>query len=460
MSIRITDLPQAEALDGSELLAVVQNGITKKSSANFLAQENAVRELVIQGQQVLAQTVIVRDETGVIRDATGVIRDDTQDINDATDQVFLNTQAVFLDFQRDYLGAKALAPTVDNEGNPLQVGAIYWNTALEAMFVWDGLAWQAFSSAVASVNGRTGEVIGLGEISGDLTQFAVTSAGDLVLIGIEPTGTADSAVAAHVALADPHTQYTTTAAAAAAAPVQSVAGRTGAVVLAVADVTNAVPDARTLTAGEGLTGGGTLAADRTVDLGVPSTLTTVTTNATTATSHTHAVTFPVTSVASKTGAVTLAVADVANAVPDSRTISAGSGLTGGGDLVANRSITLGTPSTLTTATLNAITATSHTHEVTFPVTSVASKTGAVTLTNADVGLSNVTNVAQVNKAGDTMTGALTAPKFIPNGTSVAGNGMYLPAANTLGFSTDGVERMRVDAAGLFTFTGTIDCGTL
>jgi hypothetical protein len=46
--------------------------------------------------------------------------------------------------------------------------------------------------------------------------------------------------------------------------------------------------ATTMTAGNGLTGGGTLAAARTFTLGTPSTLTGATTNAVTATSHTHA----------------------------------------------------------------------------------------------------------------------------------------------------------------------------
>jgi hypothetical protein len=48
--------------------------------------------------------------------------------------------------------------------------------------------------------------------------------------------------------------------------VQSVAGRTGVVTLTVADVSGAAASARTITAGTGLTGGGTLAADRTVGL--------------------------------------------------------------------------------------------------------------------------------------------------------------------------------------------------
>jgi hypothetical protein len=55
-------------------------------------------------------------------------------------------------------------------------------------------------------------------------------------IGADPAGTAASAMSAHLAAADPHAQYTTPSEAAAAAPVQSVAGRTGAVTLVPSDV--------------------------------------------------------------------------------------------------------------------------------------------------------------------------------------------------------------------------------
>lgn len=46
-----------------------------------------------------------------------------------------------------------------------------------------------------------------------------------------------------------------------------------------------------------------------------------------------------------------------------RTITAGDGLTGGGDLSADRALALGTPGTLSGSTPNAVTATSHTHAV-------------------------------------------------------------------------------------------------
>lgn len=45
------------------------------------------------------------------------------------------------------------------------------------------------------------------------------------------------------------------------------------------------------------------------------------------------------------------------------------------------------------------------------------------------------------------TGTATATKFVPTGGSATGNGMYLPAANTVAFSTNDTERMRISSAG-------------
>lgn len=68
------------------------------------------------------------------------------------------------------------------------------------------------------------------------TEAEVTTA----LAGKEATGVAASLLSAHTGATDPHPQYTTSSEAAAAAPVQSVAGKTGDVTLAVEDVSGAV----------------------------------------------------------------------------------------------------------------------------------------------------------------------------------------------------------------------------
>jgi len=55
----------------------------------------------------------------------------------------INAENAFLEFNALYLGAFAVAPTVDNEGDPLQVGALYWNSVSSEIFVWNGLVWVA-----------------------------------------------------------------------------------------------------------------------------------------------------------------------------------------------------------------------------------------------------------------------------------------------------------------------------
>lgn len=57
-----------------------------------------------------------------------------------------------------------------------------------------------------------------------------------------------------------------------------------------------------------------------------------------------------------------------SAVRADRTISAGNGLTGGGNLTANRSLALGTPSSITGSSTNSVTSSSHTHALVLPST--------------------------------------------------------------------------------------------
>lgn len=64
------------------------------------------------------------------------------------------------------------------------------------------------------------------------------------------------------------------------------------------------------------------------------------------------------------------------AVPTGRVITAGNGLTGGGDLSANRTLTLGTPSNITNSTTNSVTTTSHTHALGFTAAEVYLGTNA------------------------------------------------------------------------------------
>jgi len=56
-------------------------------------------------------------------------------------------EASYDSFDDRYLGAKSSAPSVDNDGNALLTGALYWNTSSNLMFVWSGSAWGSISSS-------------------------------------------------------------------------------------------------------------------------------------------------------------------------------------------------------------------------------------------------------------------------------------------------------------------------
>jgi hypothetical protein len=49
--------------------------------------------------------------------------------------------AVYDQFDDRYLGDKATPPTLDNDGNTLLTGSLYWDTSSDAMLAYNGSAW-------------------------------------------------------------------------------------------------------------------------------------------------------------------------------------------------------------------------------------------------------------------------------------------------------------------------------
>jgi hypothetical protein len=55
-------------------------------------------------------------------------------------------EAAYDNFDDRYLGSKSTPPTLDNDGNALITGAIYWNSVTNAMYAWTGTEWGSISS--------------------------------------------------------------------------------------------------------------------------------------------------------------------------------------------------------------------------------------------------------------------------------------------------------------------------
>jgi hypothetical protein len=97
-------------------------------------------------------------------------------------------------FDDRYLGQKASAPTVDNDGDALVAGALYFNTTSDEMKVYDGSQWL---NAYASLSGA---LLATNNLS-DLTN-AATARTNLGLGTAATTASTDYATAAQGALAD------------------------------------------------------------------------------------------------------------------------------------------------------------------------------------------------------------------------------------------------------------------
>ena len=80
-------------------------------------------------------------------------------------------------FDDRYLGAKSSAPTVDNDGDALLVGSLYFNTTTNIMNVRSsGGSWQSAGSSVNGTSSREDYVVGTssGSYNGSTTTFPAT----------------------------------------------------------------------------------------------------------------------------------------------------------------------------------------------------------------------------------------------------------------------------------------------
>jgi hypothetical protein len=95
--------------------------------------------------------------------------------------------SAFDSFDDRYLGAFVSAPTEDNDGDPLIVGALYWSTPQGEMFSWNGSSWAPLvehNIAVVALLDGNGSPLGTGEkgdiqVPFDCTINAVTLLADV-----------------------------------------------------------------------------------------------------------------------------------------------------------------------------------------------------------------------------------------------------------------------------------------
>jgi hypothetical protein len=65
--------------------------------------------------------------------------------------------AAYDSFDDRYLGVKTVDPLLDNDNMPLLIGALYWNTTISKMMVWDGIVWESILStdSISTLTNKT-----------------------------------------------------------------------------------------------------------------------------------------------------------------------------------------------------------------------------------------------------------------------------------------------------------------
>ena len=144
----------AAATSASSASTSASSALTSANSAEASAITAAASVATIAGYATTASNSASAAATSATSAATSASSADTSATAAATSAASAATSASsaaasFDSFDDRYLGAKSTPPTVDNDGNPLLTGALYWNTVDNAMYVWSGTAWGGISSTAA-----------------------------------------------------------------------------------------------------------------------------------------------------------------------------------------------------------------------------------------------------------------------------------------------------------------------
>jgi hypothetical protein len=121
---------------------------TLKEIADAISSGGSFESTVVlkSGSTMTGNLTLAGAPTSNLHAATKLYVDDVAGSATAAAASAAAAATTYDNFDDRYLGAKSTAPSVDNDGNTLLVGAIYWNSVTNQMFAWTGSAWGSISS--------------------------------------------------------------------------------------------------------------------------------------------------------------------------------------------------------------------------------------------------------------------------------------------------------------------------
>ena len=161
----------ATSADSAASIAIAQ--ASNASASATAAATSATSSATSASAAATSATSAAASATAAATSATSAATSATSAASSAT-----AAEAAWDQFDDRYLGAKTSDPTVDNDGNPLVTGALYFNSVVGAMKVYDGVAWDLVAPDTSnfidkSILTNKGSLLGA---SGASTPYAVTPA--------------------------------------------------------------------------------------------------------------------------------------------------------------------------------------------------------------------------------------------------------------------------------------------
>jgi len=172
------------ATSASTMAASVTAAATSATSAAAsatAAATSATSAATSASSALTSQTAAATSATSAATSASSALTSQTAAATSATSAATSASAAAetYDNFDDRYLGAKTTAPTVDNDGNPLIVGAMYFNSVTGVMGVWSGSAWVAINTT----SSYSAPTIGSTLISSGTTVTTLNGVVDIVLTG-------------------------------------------------------------------------------------------------------------------------------------------------------------------------------------------------------------------------------------------------------------------------------------
>ena len=139
-------------------------GSASATNSQASAEQSALSAAAAAASATTAGTKATQASTSATNAAASEVNTAADAVATAADRTavasdLLSVQNIFDSFDDRYLGAKATDPTVDNDGNALLSGSLYWDTTNSTLKFYNGATWEApsASAATSATNAATSE---------------------------------------------------------------------------------------------------------------------------------------------------------------------------------------------------------------------------------------------------------------------------------------------------------------